>query len=65
MVNKESLPLIFGLMIPVILVLFILLRIYGYDVTLFFEKIPLLYYIILFPICLGFIVGIAKFMRPN
>jgi hypothetical protein len=64
-VNRESIPLVCALLIPILLVGAILLYHYGYDVTLILRKIPILYYIVLFPIALGFIVGIAKVMRPD
>jgi len=64
-VNRESLPLIFALLIPVILVLVILLFFYGYDITLFLRKVDLIYYIVILPIGLGFIVAIVKWMRPD
>lgn len=63
--NRESLPLIIGLLIPVFLVLGIVLYYYGYDLTVFLRGIPVLYYIVIFPIVLGFIVGVAKVMRPD
>ena len=65
MVNRESLPLIIGLLVPIVLLLIILLYYYGYDLTLFFRELPLIYYIIIFPIVLGFIVIIVKYMRPS
>jgi len=64
-VNRESLPLLLALLIPILLVGTILLYYYGYDVTLFLRKVPVLYYIVIFPIALGFIAGIAKVMRPD
>ena len=51
--NREALPLIFAILIPVILVSLVLLYFYGYDVTRFFSEINLIYYIIIFPIALG------------
>ena len=63
--NRESLPLIIALLIPILLVGTIYLYYYGYDITLFLRKIPILYYIVIFPVALGFIVGIAKVMRPD
>jgi len=63
--NRESLPLIFALLIPVALVSLIVLYYYGYDITLFLRKIPILYYIVIIPIALGFIVAIVKWMRPS
>ncbi|RLF30477.1 MAG: hypothetical protein DRM98_06665 [Thermoplasmata archaeon] len=65
MVNKESLPLIIALLIPVILVLIIVLYYYGYDITLFLRKIPVVYYIIILPIALGFTVAMVKWIHPE
>jgi len=65
MVNKESLPLIAALLIPILLVSIILLYFYGYDITLFFREINIIYYIIIFPIALGFTVAIVKYIRPD
>lgn len=62
--NREALPLIIGLLIPLVLVLGIVLYSSGYDVTLslreFLKKIPILYYIIVLPVIIGFIIAIAK-----
>jgi len=63
--NRESLPLIFALLIPIALVSIVVLFYYGYDITLFFRKIDLIYYITILPIALGFIVAIVKWMRPD
>ena len=65
MVNKESLPLILVMLIPILLVLVILLYYFGYDVTLFLRRIPWIYYIIVTPIVLGFTVAIIKYMKPD
>ena len=63
--NRESLPLICALLIPIALVSLILLNYYGYDIILFFRKINILYYIVVFPIVLGFVVIIVKWLRPD
>jgi len=63
--NRESLPLIIALLIPIGLVSLIVLYYYGYDITLILRRIPILYIIVLVPIALGFIAGIAKVMRPD
>lgn len=65
MVNRESLPLIAALLVPIILVSIILLYFYGYDITLFLREINIIYYIIIFPIALGFTVAIVKYVRPD
>jgi hypothetical protein len=64
-VNKESLPLIFTMLVPVILVLIGFLYYYGYDITEFFRTLNILYYIVFIPIVLGFIVAVIKYMRPD
>ena len=63
--NRESLPLIFTMLVPVVLVLIVLLYYYGYDITEFFRTLNILYYIVLIPIILGFIVAVIKYMRPD
>ena len=63
--NRESLPLICALLIPIALVLLILINYYEYDIISFFLNINILYYIIIFPIVLGFVVIIVKFCRPE
>jgi len=64
-VNRESVPLILALLVPFVLVGLILLYYYGYDLTLFLRQFPLVYYIALIPIVLGFLVVIAKYAHPD
>lgn len=63
--NRESLPLLLTLFVPIILVLIVLLYYYGYDITEFFRKLNILYYIVIIPVALGFTVAIIKYMRPD
>jgi len=56
--NKEALPFILALSIPIVLVSLFLLHIYGYDLTSFFRELDIIYYIIILPLALGFIVAI-------
>jgi len=63
--NRESLPLILALVIPILLVLVVILYYYGFDITLFLRKFPIIYYIIMAPIILGFTVAIIKWLRPD
>lgn len=63
--NRESLPLIIAVLIPVMLVSVILLYYYGIDVTGFLRNIDLIYYIIIIPFVLGFFVIIVRIMRPD
>ena len=63
--NRESLPLIVALMIPLLLVLTIFLYNYGIDITSHLRKIPIIYYIVVLPIILGFTVIIVKYAHPD
>lgn len=63
--NKESVPLILALILPILLVSIILLYNSGYDITRYLRQFPIIYYIIIFPIVLGFIVIIVKYIRPD
>ncbi len=63
--NRESLPLIVALLVPFVLVLIIIMFFYGYDITIFLRQFPLIYYIVIIPIALGFVVGVVKFVRPD
>lgn len=65
MVNRESLPLVVGLILPIFLVVTIMLYFYGYDITEFFRKIDIMYYIIILPVALGFTAGVIKYMKPS
>jgi hypothetical protein len=60
MVNKEAVPLLFAVIIPIILVSLVLLYNYGYDLTKYLRGIDILYYIIVFPIVLGLLVAILR-----
>ena len=63
--NRESLPLILSISIPIVLVSIIFLYIYGYDLTSYFRKIDLIYYIVIFPIVLGFLVALFKYKKDK
>jgi hypothetical protein len=56
--NREALPFILALSIPLVLVSLVLLQIYGYDLTSIFRELDIIYYIIILPLALGFIVTI-------
>ncbi|MFH1014066.1 MAG: hypothetical protein V1769_06130 [Thermoplasmatota archaeon] len=60
MVNREALPLIVGLLIPLALVGIIILRTYGFDIFLLLGQINILYYIVIFPIALGLIAALLN-----
>lgn len=61
--NREALPLILAIFAPIILVSLIMIHINGYDLTSFFRKIDLIYYIIIVPIALGFMAAILKYKK--
>ena len=56
--NKESLPLFIALVVPIALVSLVILYYYGFDITEFFRKLNILYYIVIVPIVLGFVVAV-------
>lgn len=61
--KRESLPLVIAILSPLFIAVLLYLYFYGYDVILFLKKIPILYIIVLLPIALGFIVGIANLAK--
>ena len=65
MMNREALPLLVGIILPISLVLVIVLYLYGYDVTYFFRRIDLIYYIIIFPIILGFLIAVSRVKKVD
>jgi len=65
MVNREALPLLVGIIIPITLVLMIVLYLYGYDLTYFFRRIDFIYYIIIFPIVLGFLIAVSRVKKVD
>jgi hypothetical protein len=65
MVNREALPLIAAMLIPISLVIVILLYIYGYDAISFFREINLIYYIVIFPIVLGFLIAVSRVKKVD
>ncbi|MBN1860776.1 MAG: hypothetical protein JW840_04860 [Candidatus Thermoplasmatota archaeon] len=63
--NREALPLIIGILIPIIIVALIVLYISGYDVTVYLRKIDLIYYVIVLPFGLGILAAILWFRKPR
>jgi len=63
--NREAVPLIIGILIPVLLVAGIVLYLSGYDITIFLKKIDIIYYIVIVPFVLGFLVIIFWFRREK
>jgi hypothetical protein len=54
--NREAIPLIIGILLPMLLVAGIVLYLSGYDITLFLRKINIIYYLVIIPFVLGFLV---------
>ena len=63
--NREALPFILVLFIPLVLVTLILLYFKGYDVTVYLRKIDLIYYIIILPFALGLFAALLKWRKPK
>jgi len=63
--NREALPLIIAIIIPIILVSSIILYIYGYDITYYFKQIEPIYYVILLPFALGALAALVKLRKPK
>ena len=63
--NREVLPLIAVILVPIILVSLILLYFYGYDITVILRKINLVYYIIIIPFALGILAALLKLREPK
>jgi hypothetical protein len=63
--NREALPLIVGILLPVILVGLIVLYLSGYDITVYLRKIDIIYYVIVLPFGLGILAAILYFRKPR
>jgi len=63
--NREAAPLIVGLLVPIVLVAFIFLYINGYDITVYIKRINIIYYLLVIPFGLGFLVIIFWFRKPK
>ena len=63
--NREALPLIGGLLLPVGIVGLLFLYFSGYDFILYLKSLDILYYIIIFPIGLGFILALLRSKTPS
>jgi hypothetical protein len=63
--NREALPLIVGILIPIVIVVFIVLYVSGYDITEYLRKIDLIYYVIVLPFGLGLLAAILYFKKPR
>jgi hypothetical protein len=63
--NREAVPLIVGLLVPIIVVSLIVLYVSGYDVTVYLRKIDVIYYIVVLPFGLGLLAAILWFRKPK
>jgi hypothetical protein len=63
--NREAVPLIVGILVPVVIVALIVLYISGYDITEYLRKIDIIYYIIVLPFGLGLLAAILYFRKPR
>lgn len=63
--NREAVPLIVGLLVPIIVVSLIVLYVSGYDVTVYLRKIDVIYYIVVLPFALGLLAAILWFRKPK
>jgi hypothetical protein len=57
MVNKEAAPLLLGVSIPILLLGLLVIQLYKFDIFSVLQAIDPIYYIVLFPIILGIIMG--------
>lgn len=60
MVNREAVPLILGLCIPLALVLIVVIQFYGIDFISYIISLDYLYYIAIFPIILGLVIAVIN-----
>ena len=63
--NREAVPLIVGILVPIFLVALAVLYINGYDITMYIRKINLIYYLLVLPFALGLLVIVFWFRKPK
>jgi hypothetical protein len=63
--NREAVPLIIGILVPIVIVALIVLYVSGYDITVYLRKIDLIYYVIVLPFGLGLLAAILWFKKPR
>jgi hypothetical protein len=63
--NREAVPLIVGILVPIVIVALIVLYVSGYDITVYLRKIDLIYYVIVLPFGLGLLAAILWFKKPR
>lgn len=63
--NREALPLIIGILVPIVIVALIVLYVSGYDITVNLRKIDIIYYIVLIPFGLGLLAAVFWYQKPR
>jgi len=63
--NREALPLLVGIIVPILFVALIALYILGYDITMYLRKIDSIYYVVLIPFGLGLLAALLYFRKPR
>jgi hypothetical protein len=63
--NREVVPLIVGILVPVVLVAFIVLYLSGYDFTIYLRRINIIYYLLILPFALGLLAAIIWYRKPQ
>jgi hypothetical protein len=63
--NREAVPLLVGIFVPIVVVAVIVLYISGYDITANLRKIDIIYYIIVFPFGLGLLAAVLYYRKPR
>jgi len=63
--NREALPLIIGILIPIIIVALIVLYLSGYDMTVYLRKINIIYYLLILPFALGLLAAVIWYRKPQ
>jgi hypothetical protein len=63
--NREVVPLIIGILIPIVLVSLIVLYLSGYDITIYLRRINIIYYLLTIPFALGLLAAIIWYRKPQ
>jgi hypothetical protein len=63
--NREAVPLIIGIFIPLIIVGLIVLYLSGYDITIYLRRINIIYYLLILPFVLGLLAAILWYRKPQ
>jgi len=63
--NREVVPLIVGILVPIVLVALIVLYLSGYDFTIYLRRINIIYYLLILPFVLGLLAAIIWYRKPQ